>query len=373
MASFRGIGDDTQDVIKEQNRMAIASNELSQRSRESKDRLKLDRERLAASTAESGAKLQEDARQFDASQGARAREFDSSSKEGERQFDAKHQLALEEAQRNSERFSMVKKDWEVQDAKRQESLKLQEGAFADLVRASLFMPAAPDSFVRKANEAMGVDDKSPGAIRGTFQLRDANGFSQGVGYITVGADGKDVKNILTPQQVWQFMGKYAPEDQKMIAEEYGKAYNQNDPMNVARAKHMEAYAKYYEEGGAAGQRAPAAARPAAAPTTPQIEALRKEIMAAERELKAPGLTKTQRAAMEPRLGALRKRWDSSVLGVSESAPAGAPAESAASPENSPSVRVEGRSIIITENGVAKKLPDSPQLRDYLKAKGFNVP
>lgn len=366
--AYRGIGDDAQEVVKEQNRMAIASNELAQRAKENKDRTAIDREQIAARTSEADKRRTEDARQFDAGQGESARKFDTTFAEGTRQFDAQHQIALEEGKRNSERFDMAKKDWEAQDAKRQESLKLQEGAFADLIRASLFSPAAPDSFVRKANEALGVADKEPGSIRGTFQLRDESGFSHGVGYITVGADGKDVKNILTPQQVWQFMGKYSPEDQKNITEEYAKTYNLNDPMNVARARHMEAYAKYYEEGAA--RRAPAAPKPEAAPVSHLVEALTKEITRVESEMKAPGMTRTQRAALSQRHTALKKRYDSQVLGIGGDEPASGGAKPAS---NNPSVQVSGNRIIVTQNGRTEDRPDTPEFREFLKSKGINVP
>ena len=240
MSRFRGIGDDTLKVISDQNQEANERARISEQRRSNRAGERLEAQKQADSNVRHAAELGEQRREFDIKTETAKAGDDRDFAEKQRQFDAEHDLKTKQWARNEEAFTRTKSLWEEEDAKRRQALEAQNGAFAAVVRASLFSPAVPDAFIRAFNESAGVADGDPGSMKAAFKIADKEGRSSGIGYVTVDQDGNEVKNLFTPEQVWMAMGAYPPETQKAVSDAFGKMHTANDPMNAARLNYMKA-------------------------------------------------------------------------------------------------------------------------------------
>lgn len=225
--AIRGVGDQALEVIERQRQAALKTAQLSEEARSNRAREGLAAQQLAAGKEQAAAGLEQRAT-------AQAEET-RHNQAMEQQDAARTSMQQANFQRNEEMFQQQKTLFEQDQAKRKTAMEQANSSFSGLIRATLFSPGAPPSMVTNHNVVMGVPDDGEGAMRRMFPIIDPKSrMMQGIGYITIGKDGQDVKNIVTPAQVWAALeGVYGPEKARELVNEYQSRYQLNDPMFAA--------------------------------------------------------------------------------------------------------------------------------------------
>ena len=244
MAGFRGVGDDAMVVIERQRQASQRFAQLAEQRRSNKAVEQIAGERVDLARQQ-GAEAKVNS---DRNYGLAKEQTDINRQQAETatvNADRERMLAKQVYDKNEMAFQQTKKTWEAEEAQRNEARQLAKTAFSGVIRAALFSPGgAPQTFVTDYNKSIGVADGAPNSLIRALTIRDPKtGMGQAVGFETVGADGKPVRNLALPEQVWAAVGNFGPEKAKEVFEEYSKRYKFNDPLFAAGAKHVSKFDK----------------------------------------------------------------------------------------------------------------------------------